>query len=461
MATPSPFRSANSRGVQARRAGGIRMGPKPLSQSEWIRNLEAYRSENGWNMREHRTKRAKIALFGHFDSTNFGNESTLQAFLYHLRLFQPDAEVTCISTGPGATVETYHIEAIPIAERFINSWTPQNLLMRVLRRICVGLPTEAYQWVKGLIRLGGTDMLIVPGTGLLTDADGLFNWGPYGLFKWSLIAKVCRCKLLLVSVGAGPIYGTLGRWFVKSILSLADFRSFRDTSTKDYLKGIGCRTDNALVYPDLAFSLPEAVIPRRELRKSRRSVIGLGVMVYAGKYSVATSNDTTYPTYLETLVRFVKWLLNHEFDVRLLSGDLPDMRARQEFMVLLRDQLSVCDEGHIIDEPIYSVESLLSQIVATDIVVATRFHNALLALLCDKPVISISFHNKCESLMSAMGLSEYCLDINDLKADRLIEKFCQLEANSDIIKPSMRAKVREFREALDEQYKFIFDDRWS
>jgi polysaccharide pyruvyl transferase WcaK-like protein len=181
-------------------------------------------------------------------------------------------------------------------------------------------------------------------------------------------------------------------------------------------------------------------------------------MVYAGKYSVASPNDTTYPAYLETLVRFVKWLLDHEFDVRLLSGDLPDMRARQEFMVLLREQLSVCDEGQIIDEPICSVESLLSQIVATDIVVATRFHNVLLALLCDKPVISISFHDKCESLMSAMGLSEYCLNINNLEADRLIEKFCQLKANSDIIKPSIGAKARVFREALDEQYRLIFYD---
>jgi polysaccharide pyruvyl transferase WcaK-like protein len=161
---------------------------------------------------------------------------------------------------------------------------------------------------------------------------------------------------------------------------------------------------------------------------------------------------------LEALVTFVKWLLAHEFDVRLLSGDLPDMRARQEFMDLLKGQLSVCDLEHVIDEPVCSVDSLLSQIVATDIVVATRFHNVLLALLCDKPVISISFHNKCESLMSAMGLSEYCLDINSLKADRLIEKFCDLESNSDIIKPSIRAKVRQFREALDEQYKFIFDD---
>ena len=100
-------------------------------------------------------------------------------------------------------------------------------------------------------------MLIVPGTGLLTDAYGLFGWGPYSLFKWSLLAKACRCKLLFVSVGAGPIYGALGRWFVKSALSLADFRSYRDDSTKQYLKSIGFHSDNDRVCPDLVFSLSE------------------------------------------------------------------------------------------------------------------------------------------------------------------------------------------------------------
>ena len=104
---------------------------------------------------------------------------------------------------------------------------------------------------------------------------------------------------------------------------------------------------------------------------------------------------------------------------------------------------------------------MLSQIVATDIGYGTRFHNVLLALLCDKPVISISFHHKCASLMSVMGLSEYCLDINAFQADKLIEKFCELETKLDIIKRSTRAKAMEFRAALDEQYEYIFKDMWS
>jgi hypothetical protein len=50
---------------------------------------------------------------------------------------------------------------------------------------------------------------------------------------------------------------------------------------------------------------------------------------------------------------------------------------------------------------------------------------------------------KCASLMSAMGLREYCLDINTLKADALIEKFCDLKTNADKLKPLIRQKTSD------------------
>jgi polysaccharide pyruvyl transferase WcaK-like protein len=406
-----------------------------------------------------RETRKKIAFFGHFDSTNFGNESTLQAILYHLRCFQPDAEVICISTGPEATISAHYVkEAIPVSERFfVSAWAPRNLLTKALRKVCLGLPSEVYGWAKGLIKLRHTQTLIIPGTGLLTDAYGFLNWGPYNLLKWSLIAKACRCKLLFVSVGAGPISGTLGRWFVKSILSLADFRSYRESSTRRYLESIGFRADNDRVYPDLAFSLPETVIPHQDGQRSRKAVVGLGIMVYTEKYAGSTPNNRVHLAYLENLVIFTKWLLAQGYEIRLLIGDLSDMRAMKQFRDLLEEKISICDHKHVIDEPIRSVDDLLSQIVSTDIVVATRFHNVLLSLFCNKPVISVSFHHKCESLMSSMGLSEYCIDIHNMKADILIEKFCDLATNADKLKPLISAKTREFREALDEQYKFIFN----
>jgi len=112
-------------------------------------------------------------------------------------------------------------------------------------------------------------------------------------------------------------------------------------------------------------------------------------MGYAGRYSSGSPSDKIYAAYLESLLAVVRWLLDRRYDARLISGDLVDTAERQEFGA----QLLGTDEEHIIDEPIYSVEDLLVQIIATDLVVATWFHNVLFALLCKKPIILISFHH--------------------------------------------------------------------
>jgi len=58
--------------------------------------------------------------------------------------------------------------------------------------------------------------------------------------------------------------------------------------------------------------------------------------------------------------------------------------------------------------------------------------------------------------MTQMGLAEYCLDINTLDAQRLIQKFCELENDADRVKSAIRQKTKECREALDQQYSAIF-----
>jgi polysaccharide pyruvyl transferase WcaK-like protein len=178
-------------------------------------------------------------------------------------------------------------------------------------------------------------------------------------------------------------------------------------------------------------------------------------MDYAGKYSVERPTSAVHSAYLETLASFVKWLLVHEYNVRLLIGDLGDTPVTREFRSLLKQRSVTQEEERIIDEPVASVEDLLKQLATTDVVVATRYHNVVLALLLNKPVIAISFHHKCSSLMRQMGLLEYCQDINDLQADRLIEQVCSLEENAERLRPLIKHKTEEFRRALDEQYSFI------
>jgi polysaccharide pyruvyl transferase WcaK-like protein len=110
----------------------------------------------------------------------------------------------------------------------------------------------------------------------------------------------------------------------------------------------------------------------------------------------------------------------------------------------------------VIDAQMTSAEELLLELVTTDLVVATRFHNVLLALLLGKPVISISFHQKCASLMEEMGLSEYSLDIEHLRADELIERFQKMKDNAETLKAIIEKRSEEMRQSLEGQFESIF-----
>ena len=114
-------------------------------------------------------------------------------------------------------------------------------------------------------------------------------------------------------------------------------------------------------------------------------------------------------------------------------------------------------DGQIIDEPVSSVEDLVAQLANTDIVVGTRFHNVLLALMLDKPVIALSYHEKIASLMAGMGLADYCMNADRLDVDALVERFLELERNSGTVKAAIGRRVEQYRKALDEQYAQIFD----
>jgi polysaccharide pyruvyl transferase WcaK-like protein len=175
----------------------------------------------------------KVVFFGHFGSPNPGNESTLLAMLSRLRSLYPECDFRCVSTCPDEVVARYGIEALPITTRVRRIWDRGVPLVNRLPMAMLGVGAELHQFARAFRELEGTDMLIVPGTGLVTDAYGLSQWGPYSQFKWALMAKLRRSRVLFVSIGAGPIHRRAGRVLAKAALSLADYRSYRDKASRD------------------------------------------------------------------------------------------------------------------------------------------------------------------------------------------------------------------------------------
>jgi polysaccharide pyruvyl transferase WcaK-like protein len=152
----------------------------------------------------------------------------------------------------------------------------------------------------------------------------------------------------------------------------------------------------------------------------------------------------------------VAWLCERNYTVRVIIGDvLYDSGVKQDFMETLRERGLMNKEGQIVNEPVFTVKELLSQISAIDFLVTSRFHNLVLALMLNKPVVCLSDHRKLDSLMTEIGLTEYCLPLANLNFDNLINKLVKLEKNAEELRHYIKRKTEEYRRTLDEQYSLI------
>jgi polysaccharide pyruvyl transferase WcaK-like protein len=408
-------------------------------------------------------KSNKIAFFGVFGNQNLGNECTLEATMYNIHKVVPDATFTCLCTVPKDTELRHGIPA-HAAHREHPTWLDSQLgsgrrprLMRFLRRFLFRIPLELIHWAKGFNIMKGSHMLIVPGTQVVSDyATGPFSW-PYDIFKWAIIAKLCKVRVLFLNIGVGPIYHPLSRWFIKTSLNLSDYRSYRDIASKHYVEKMGaCRTSDP-VYPDLAFSLQSTLLPACQNLGKQRLVFGIGLKDYLGRTGLRDRrNNHTYRDYLNMLGDLVAWLCARNYTVRVIIGDiLYDSGVKQDFMELLHERGLMNQEGQIVNEPVFTVRDLLSQIAAVDFLVTSRFHNLVLALMLNKPVLCLSDHGKLDSLMTEIGLTEYCLSLANLNFNDVIDRVTKLEKNAKALRLYIKQKTEDYRKTLDEQYTLI------
>jgi polysaccharide pyruvyl transferase WcaK-like protein len=405
----------------------------------------------------------KIVFFGVFGNQNLGNECTLQAAMYNIHKAVPDATFTCLSTVPEDTKLRHGVPAFE-AHQAYPTWLDSQLwsarrsnLLRLLRKILFRVPLELVHWIKGFKVIKGSRMLIVPGTQVVSDyLTGPFSW-PYDIFKWAIIAKLCRARLLFLNIGVGPIHHPLSKWFIRTSLNFSDYRSYRDIASKQYVEKMEPRRTCDPVYPDLAFSLQRTLLPPSQNIGKQKLVFGIGLKDYLGREGLCDRyNNRTYRDYLNTLGDLVAWLFERKYIVRIIIGDtLYDSAVKKDFMESLQERGLMDKEGQIVNEAIFTVQQLLSQIAAVDFLVTSRFHNLVLALMLNKPVICLSDHGKLDSLMTEIGLAEYCLPLANLDFNNLTDKLVKLEREAATLRPYIKRKTEEYRRTLDEQYNLI------
>jgi polysaccharide pyruvyl transferase WcaK-like protein len=210
------------------------------------------------------------------------------------------------------------------------------------------------------------------------------------------------------------------------------------------MRSIGRDVSADAVIPDLAFCLP--VAPCRSSGGSGDQVcVGLGVMSYFGWHNDPELGQTTFDEYLVKLARFVSTMLERGHAVRLLVGEGTDARAVKRLQELTLTRLgSTVAADRLRTHPIDDLHALLDEIHQTDVVVATRYHNVVAALLAGRPVISLGYAEKNRDLLRQVGLGEYCQDVENFDVDRVIADTDKVLARRQAISSEIRPAVRQF-----------------
>ena len=274
------------------------------------------------------------------------------------------------------------------------------------------------------------DRIIIPGGGTLDDFWG-GPWGqPWTLFKWSVLSRVYGVPFLFVSIGKSSLERPLSRFFVRIALRLAEYRSYRDYDSKIAVQTlIDARDDQ--VYPDLAFSYPCPIVQTSHGNGSQDGglVVGVSPIAYCDPRVWPRKDERRYAAYVSQLAEMVKWLMKERHRVLFFTTDGPDTTTVDDVQAMISGSAIDVDAIQTLPGSTeQSPDSLLKGISRADLIIASRLHGVILPHLNATPVLALSFDPKVDAHMNAVGQKDYCLNIDHLQLDTLIERFTALKA---------------------------------
>ncbi|MEQ6390984.1 polysaccharide pyruvyl transferase family protein [Bacillaceae bacterium S4-13-58] len=332
-----------------------------------------------------------IGIVGNYGNNNKGDEAILEGILLQLqKVFKVSRdEIIVFSNQPDQTSKSYGVKS----ERLYHKKKSAYLTMLSTMR-------ANYSTIKKL------DMLIVGGGGIFMDLYGreAFLFGMYG---W--LAKLSRTPVVLY--GAGPILTKVGKILLRSLANLSEIVTVRDPKSKELLKSIGVKSEIHVI-GDPAFEVP---MPATTQKRERPLQIGVtAVPFHHGSYW-PEENVEMYQNYVLGMARNLDALVEKYPDVQInfFSTKYPqDVWVSEE----VKSKMTHSDHCRVQNKVFYP-EDIVKFTAEQDIVIGTRLHSLILALVSETPVIAVAYHHKVKDFMDMIGSNDHVIVIDQLNKE--------------------------------------------
>ena len=404
---------------------------------------------------------------------NLGDEAIMQATFDGLRERWPNVELRAFTLHPERTAANHGVEAdfltgvnLPMflsprgdgpfivrAAKGVARRTRRVPLFGTAFRVAADLTAalvfetisvrKAWRWLKT------ADLVLASGGGQL-DAVWGGTWGqPYALARWAWLARRAGVPFAFLSVGYGGARTRMSKRLLRYAVSHAAYCSVRDIGSRSLTQQLGVTNDLPVV-PDLAFGLKAA--PAHRKRRPGYDV-GISPMVYMRPGSWPNENAIEYERYVSLWADLVSDRVARGDRVHLFVTDPADMKAVDDVWKRLDDatqaSCSIADTN--------SPDRLLNFFRDLDVVVSSRLHGVLLAIVAACPVLALSHERKVRAVMSDAGVSAFCADLPTATIEQITSSFTSLTEQLEACEQRLCDYVVVARDAIKRQEALLPD----
>ncbi|MGW6132160.1 polysaccharide pyruvyl transferase family protein [Cellulomonas sp. NPDC055163] len=285
------------------------------------------------------------------------------------------------------------------------------------RRVLRSWPLRRTAFSRSFEALLGCDVVLSSGGTYLVDH---YDFAPRSVELG--IARRSADLVVLWTQSMGPFESDRARAAIRSIVPSVDAVYLRDERSAASWERTGS-TVPAAVVPDAVFGLeplPGPGAPAPGSGPRRRALISVrqwarsieGDELVAGAYGRAVRGAA-------------EALLARGWEVSAMSTCQGVPRyPHDDSKVAAR---IFAGSGVVVDSGFHTPTQLRRELRDVDLVVATRMHLAILALIERRPVIAIAYEFKTLELFHGLGLGEWVVPMSDVSAEWLVDRATRLE----------------------------------
>ena len=173
-------------------------------------------------------------------------------------------------------------------------------------------------------------------------------------------------------------------------------------------------------------------------------------MDFKGWRGFGPAAEVIHADYIERLAALANALRARGCRLILVLGDDSDLPAAQAVAERLND-------GEVDIVPSADFDDVRTAVMKSDVVISSRYHNLIAALMAGVPAVSLSYARKNDQLLEAFGLGKYCHSVESFDLGRVLADVASIRADHAVLVAEIERRLEatrvELRVLLDRQLR--------